>query len=86
MIDNVQRLWVTQPELDAEQLRSIVQPVLSIIGSNDCVSIAHNQSLTELLPNAKPITIEGAGHSAPITHVAEINWLIMTFLALSSEQ
>lgn len=85
LIDNVQRLWATQPELDAEQLRSIGHPVLSIIGSQDCVSITHNQSLTDLLPNAKPIIVGDAGHSTPITHAAEINRLIMTFLALSSE-
>lgn len=85
LIDNVQRLWATQPELDAEQLRGIVHPVLSIIGANDCVSIAHNQSLTDLLTNATPKTVDGAGHSAPITHAAEINQLITTFLALPSE-
>lgn len=85
LIDEVEKLWATQPEFEAEQLHGIIHPVLSIVGSNDCVSVAHNQSMTDLLPNARAVTVDGAGHSAPITHAAEINRLITAFLALSSE-
>jgi pimeloyl-ACP methyl ester carboxylesterase len=85
LIDEMKKLWATQPKFEAEQLRGIIHPVLSVVGSNDCITIAHNQSLTDLLPDATPITDDVARYSAPITHAAEINRPITTFLTLSSE-
>jgi pimeloyl-ACP methyl ester carboxylesterase len=56
---------------------------LLIVGSS---TGAPNRTIVELLaatlPNAQTAVVRGAGHMSPFTHPAEINRLILDFLAL----
>jgi pimeloyl-ACP methyl ester carboxylesterase len=65
-----------------EDYAAITAPTLLIVGSATC---APNRAIVELLattlPNVKVETLRGAAHMSPFTHPAELNRLILAFLA-----
>lgn len=67
--------------LAGAQLEGFKAPVLLIKGQNSPPVIAAIQAtLAARLPNAQRVTIKGAGHMAPITHVRETASVIRAFL------
>lgn len=62
---------------------AITAPTLLIVGGSTC---APNRAIVDLLatvlPNARVESLKGAGHMSPFTHPAELNRLILDYLAL----
>jgi pimeloyl-ACP methyl ester carboxylesterase len=75
--------FVTDAPTTLQDYAAITAPTLLIVGSS---TGAPNWTIVELLaatlPNAQTAVVRGAGHMSPFTHPAEINRLILDFLAL----
>jgi pimeloyl-ACP methyl ester carboxylesterase len=56
-------------------------PVLVVRGARSKPWFAENTALlTDMLPNARPLTLEGVDHLAPLTHPAELARVIAEFV------
>lgn len=60
-------------------------PVLVVRGARSKPWFAENVALlTDMLPNARPLTLEGADHLAPLTHAADLAAVIADFVSACS--
>ena len=75
--------FVTDAPTTLQDYAAIIAPTLLIVGGS---TGAPNRTIVELLaatlPNVRVAMVKGAGHMSPFTHPAEINRLILDFLAL----
>lgn len=76
----LKHLWQTAPNFSAEELKGIVVPILIIAGEKDVVRVEHCRDMANALPHADLSIIRCSGHFSPVTHTAEVNDLIMTFI------
>ncbi len=76
----LKRLWNKGIVVSEQTLASIETPVMIISGSDDVVTIEHSQKMASLLPHSQLHIIENGGHATLITHAAEVNALIVSFL------
>jgi len=79
----LKHLWRTAPDLTADDLRAILAPVLVIVGSRDVIRVEHAREMAELLPQGELLTVQGGGHSLPVTHADLIDRPIAGFLGFS---
>jgi pimeloyl-ACP methyl ester carboxylesterase len=82
--NRIKKLWRTEPNLQAVDLRAIEAPTLVIIGENDQVTLGHARQMVSLLPHGSLSVIQGGGHATLMTHADQVNALIGHFLGLSS--
>lgn len=78
----IKHLWQVAPQLDHADLQAITAPTLVIAGENDIIALPHTGELAHMLKQAKLEIVLDAGHAAPVTHAAQINRLIASFLQL----
>jgi 3-oxoadipate enol-lactonase len=70
-----------RPDVTAE-LKNIDVPVLVLCGEQDVISPpSEMRVIAEKLPNARFVSIAGAGHMSPLEKPAEVNGAMRTFLA-----
>jgi len=77
---HIKNLWQSAPNFTSDELARIKNPTLIIVGEKDHITVAHSRSLANILPLGELSVIQGAGHAAPLTHSANVNALILTFL------
>lgn len=71
------RLMLEEPHIADSQLASIICEVTVVLGSRDSfISRQHSEHITNVIPRASHIVIEGAGHGIPETHATELAELI----------
>ena len=63
-----------------DSLPSIAVPVLVIVGEKDRPFLAGSSYMTDKIPDATLVVIPGAGHAPNITHTAEFDAHLRTFL------
>ncbi|HVN36220.1 MAG TPA: alpha/beta hydrolase [Casimicrobiaceae bacterium] len=63
-LGRLKSLWISEPSLTNEQLRSIGTPVLLVIGDRDIVTPEHAVELFRLIPRARLCVVPNAGHGA----------------------
>jgi pimeloyl-ACP methyl ester carboxylesterase len=62
-------------------------PVRLIMGTNTQSPIRKvTEALNDLLPNAEMFTVDGAGHTAPVTDAGQVNTLFADHIAASQER
>ena len=66
--DPRQELMLTQPNISAEQLRSITVPTMVLAGERDAVRTAHTEALAKTIPGAKLQILPGQNHSSYVVH------------------
>jgi pimeloyl-ACP methyl ester carboxylesterase len=71
-----------QPSVDelAPQLATLRQPALVIAGARDRMSFASSRELANTLPNARFVSVAGAGHVVNLARPAEFNAALAEFL------
>jgi len=64
------------------RLGELTMPALVVHGSDDlAIELPKAQALTDALPDAELVVIEGAGHAANLTHPKPVNAALEAFLA-----
>ena len=76
----LKEMWLTLPNFSEEELKSIECPVLLLVGEQDIVRPEESDRLTELIPDARLVVIEGASHYSPVEVPDVVNGIIMEFL------
>ena len=72
-------LWISlSPYFKATKVKT---PTLILCGEQDAIApAAEMQGIAEAIPDAKFVSIAGAGHMAPLEKPAEVNAAIRSFL------
>jgi pimeloyl-ACP methyl ester carboxylesterase len=74
------RLW--NPDDLSESIKTIQCPTLIVRGGeSEVLTAAQAQTMTDKIPNARLITITGAGHSVPMDKPVEFEVAVRDFLA-----
>lgn len=73
-------MWLTLPNFTEEELKSIDCPVLLLVGEQDIVRPEESDRLTQIIPDARLVTIEGASHYSPVEVPDVVNGIITEFL------
>jgi len=77
----VQDLYLREPNFTLDQLKTINNPTLIIIGENDqFIPVACNQEMVDVMPNARLEVIQDATHLVPFEKPKQINKIILDFL------
>ena len=61
-------------------LPSITAPTLVVVGSDDAPFVKGSHYMASKIPDATLAVIDGAGHAPPVSHPAEFNRILRTFL------
>jgi pimeloyl-ACP methyl ester carboxylesterase len=77
----LQRMWQTEPSIEARELEGISIPVLVMVGDDDVVGLDHTVELYELLPQGQLAVIPGASHAVFMEKPALLNRMILEFLS-----
>ena len=81
IVAKTMQLWKHQPTLTVEQLATITQPTLVLVGDDDSVTMNHTCSLYEGLGAAQLAVVPGASHLLMFEKPELTNLLIGDFLA-----
>ncbi|HYY05951.1 MAG TPA: alpha/beta hydrolase [Candidatus Limnocylindria bacterium] len=75
-----------QPSIDelAPRLAALARPALVIVGARDRMSLAPSRALAAVLPQAKLVVVEGAGHVVNLAQPAAFNRALEEFLAAAA--
>jgi pimeloyl-ACP methyl ester carboxylesterase len=77
----VSKMWETQPNFTAEQLRTIRLPTTIADGQYDeGIKPAHNRYLAATIPGAKLVILSNVSHFAMLQNPAEFNTAVLDFL------
>ena len=74
------RMMVQEPQITAEQLRSIRLPVLVLAGQCDMVRTQHTCWIAQNIPGSKLCFVPKAGHGDYIVHSPRVYHYIKDFL------
>lgn len=73
-------MWLTQPDYQDDQLRSIRCPVLLLVGETDIVREEESRRMASLIPKARLKILKGTSHYAPVEVPEVVNGEIIGFL------
>jgi len=74
------KLMLTQPNITAAQLNTIITPTLVLAGSKDVVDNAHTQYIAQNIPNSVVNILEGESHVSYVLHSEKLYGAILPFL------
>ena len=70
---SIEKMWATQPEWTKAQLSEIRVPTAIVTGDHDeAIKRGHTEYMARVIPGAKLVKIEGAGHLAPMEKPDEV--------------
>ena len=82
IVEKIRKLFLTEPNITADQLSSIKTPTLVFDGENEeYIRIDHVKEIAKAIPNAQLVLMPNAGHEAPVEKPAEFNKIVLDFLA-----
>jgi pimeloyl-ACP methyl ester carboxylesterase len=81
VFDKIVTLWRDPLEMPIDQLAGITAPVLVMQGDDDGVRLEWSLALARALPHGQLAVVPGTGHGAPIQRAAQVNRMILDFLA-----
>ncbi|OGT79066.1 MAG: hypothetical protein A3H91_16350 [Gammaproteobacteria bacterium RIFCSPLOWO2_02_FULL_61_13] len=80
-VEQVTKMWATQPNYTADQLATIQVPVMIADGDHDeAIRQEHNQEMAGLIPGARLTLFQGASHFAFLQKPEQFNTAILEFL------
>jgi pimeloyl-ACP methyl ester carboxylesterase len=77
--EKVRTMWGEPFDWSAD-LKTIVAPVLTIVGDDDYITVAHAEALARQVGNGRLAVIPGASHAAPMEKPLLFNQVILDFL------
>ena len=82
LVHTLRELVAVQPSVATltDELRAIRVPTLIVAGSADARSLPGCRALSERIPGARLAEIEGGGHVVNLTHPAEFNDVVSSWL------
>lgn len=81
-LENIGKMWATEPNYTPAQLATIVTPTLILDGEEEeLIEINHVKEMAGLIPTAKLILMPGVGHFAPWEQPKAFNQIVLDFLA-----
>jgi pimeloyl-ACP methyl ester carboxylesterase len=82
LLENLYRMWTTEPNWTHDEIRSIQTPILVLDGiDEESIDIDHARLLADLLPNGTLTLIPNAGHFAMVDQPAAFTRIIVEYLA-----
>ena len=81
LVDTVRSMWLTSPNLLAEDLAAIAAPTLVLVGQHDLVRLEHARDMARSLPAGQLAVAPGVSHYGPLERPWLINALLLDFLA-----
>lgn len=72
-------LMVNEPHIDPKDLSKLTMPVLVVAGTRDMIKKSHTELISQSLPNAKLVFLEG-DHFVAHKHPHEFNMVVDQFL------
>ena len=76
----LEKLMLTEPNIDPEELKAITVPVLVLAGSEDVIKQEHTELIADSLPNSELHIVEGEDHGSYIQGSEIAGELILKFL------
>lgn len=81
-LENIGKMWATEPNYASEQLSTIATPTLILGGEEEeLITIPHIKEMAGLIPTATLILMPGVGHFAPWEQPQAFNAIVLDFLA-----
>jgi pimeloyl-ACP methyl ester carboxylesterase len=74
-------MWLTLPDVDLADLRTLPMPVLLMQGDDDCVRIEHTAEIARAIPETQVAVVPGTSHALPLEKPGLVNHLLLDFLA-----
>jgi pimeloyl-ACP methyl ester carboxylesterase len=81
VVEKLRQLWISEPNLSEQDLRTITVPVMIAGGDRRDVSVEHFAWLRRHIPHSELLVVNGANHNVPETHSALLHERIDDFLA-----
>jgi pimeloyl-ACP methyl ester carboxylesterase len=81
VFQKVSRMWSEEPTLTVEDLARIQAPTLVMAGDDDIITLSHTSAMYEALPHGQLAIVPAASHALPLEKPADVNRLILEFLA-----
>ncbi len=78
--DPLVTLMLTEPHIDAEELKRITVPVLLTAGERDLIRREETERIAAALPGARLVTVEGADHGSYIQNSPVMGDMLCGFL------
>ncbi|MFE7440308.1 alpha/beta fold hydrolase [Streptomyces chartreusis] len=66
---------------DDPDLGSIGAPTLVLAGDDDIITLEHTIALYRAIPGSQPAVVPGTSHALPMEKPAEVNRIVLDFLA-----
>ncbi|MFN8490792.1 MAG: alpha/beta hydrolase [Caldilineaceae bacterium] len=80
-LENIGKMWATEPNYTPAQLATITTPTLILDGEEEeCIDINHTKEMARLIPTAKLSLMAGVGHFAPWEQPQAFNQIVLDFL------
>ena len=81
VLEKVHRMWLSEPQLTADDLRRVAAPVLVMVGDRDLIRLEHTVEMFEGLPHAQLAIVPGSTHEVLQEKPELANRMILEFLA-----
>ena len=80
-LENIGKMWATEPNYTPAQLATITTPTLILDGEEEeLIEINHVKEMARLIPPAKLRLMAGVGHFAPWEQPQAFNQIVLDFL------
>lgn len=80
-LEQITKLWATEPNYSDEQLATITTPTLILIGDHDqAISQEHTAHIAEAIPGAELVVLENVSHFAFLQDPTTFNKVVSDFL------
>ncbi|OLD55612.1 hypothetical protein AUI46_04140 [archaeon 13_1_40CM_2_52_13] len=86
MFENTKKLWLTEPDIQREELAKITAPTLVMVGDRDAVVPEHTLELFRSIKGAQLCIIPGTTHFLLSEKPSLANRVILEFLQPNLEK
>ncbi|SNT25518.1 alpha/beta fold hydrolase [Rhodococcoides kyotonense] len=81
VLDKLQHLWTTEPDIDPARLAEVRIPALIMAGDRDVIRADHTRTIATSLPRGQMCIVPGAGHDVLETRPELANMVIEQFIS-----
>jgi len=78
-VDQIAKMWETQPNWTKAQLSKIKTPILIVAADHDVIWLAHQEYMAKAIPSAKLLVLEDTSHFAMLQDPKGYNQDIIKF-------